>query len=312
MPSGLPTLAQRALGGLDVELHLAAEEAVGAEPAEHQIGVGDGRLLAAEAVAGRPRLRAGALRADAQGAVLDARDRAAAGADLEDVHHGDLHRQRLVVAADQRRAGGQRLALVDHAGLGGGAAHVEGDGVLDAERVAERLGADHAGRRARSPACARIASAPARSRTGRRSIARSGTSRGSRPCGCGRRSRRRSGAPSARCRRWPPRSSSARTRGIPATARARPRRTCRDGACSRAPCARASCARVGVAVDEHDGGRFDAELVELVARARPGLPRRAASPPRRRRARAPSPRSAAPARSAACASGNTDCRRRAG
>ena len=100
------------------------------------------------AVTRRPRRRAGALRPDAQAAVIDARDRAAAGADLEDVHHGDLHRQRLVVAADQRLRGGQRLALVDHAGLGGGAAHVEGDGVVDAERVAERLRADHAGGRA--------------------------------------------------------------------------------------------------------------------------------------------------------------------
>ena len=118
--------------------------------------------VAAEAVAGRARLRAGALRADAQGAVLDARDRAAAGADLENVHHRDLHRQRLVVAADQRRAGGQRLALVDDAGLGGGAAHVEGDGVLDAERVAERLGADHAGRRPGFQHAHALASAPAR------------------------------------------------------------------------------------------------------------------------------------------------------
>ena len=57
---------------VDVELHLAAEEAVGAEPAEHQIGVGDGRLGAAEAVAGRAGRGAGALRADAQAAVLDA------------------------------------------------------------------------------------------------------------------------------------------------------------------------------------------------------------------------------------------------
>jgi hypothetical protein len=35
------------------------------------------------------------------------------------------------IAADQRRAGHQHVAFVDHAGLGGGAAHVEGDGVRD-------------------------------------------------------------------------------------------------------------------------------------------------------------------------------------
>ena len=142
-------VADRALGGGDVERHFAAEETVGAETAEHQIGVGDGRLVAAEPVAGRPGRRARALRPDAQAAVIDARDRAAAGADLENIHHGDLHRQRLVVAADQRLRGGQRLALVDDAGLRGGAAHVEGDGVVDAERMAERLRADDAGGRAR-------------------------------------------------------------------------------------------------------------------------------------------------------------------
>ena len=80
--------------------------------------------------------------------LLDARDRSAAGPDLEDVHHGDLHRQRLIVAADERHAGGQRLAVVDHAGLGGGTAHIESDGIAYANCMAKRLGADDAGRRA--------------------------------------------------------------------------------------------------------------------------------------------------------------------
>ena len=102
---------ERALGGGHVELHLAAEKAIRAEPAEHQIGVGHGRLGAAEPVAGRPRRSAGALRAEPQRAVVDARDRAAAGADFENIHHRDLHRQRALVAADQRRAGRQRFAV---------------------------------------------------------------------------------------------------------------------------------------------------------------------------------------------------------
>ena len=139
---------ERALGGGNIEPHLAAEEAVGTEPAEHQIGVGHCRLRAAKPIAGRARRGAGALRAETQRAVLDARDRAAAGADFEDIHHRDLHRQRRLVAADQRRAGGQRLAVMDDAGLGGGAAHVEGDGIVDLERAAQRLGADDAGGRA--------------------------------------------------------------------------------------------------------------------------------------------------------------------
>ena len=50
-------LAERALRRREIEPHLAAEETIGAEPAEHEIGVGDGRLGAAVAVADRPRLR---------------------------------------------------------------------------------------------------------------------------------------------------------------------------------------------------------------------------------------------------------------
>jgi hypothetical protein len=62
-----------------------------------------------------------------------------------DVHHRDLDRQRAFVAADQRRAGGQRPAGADDAGLGGGAAHVERDRVAHAQLRADRLRADHAG-----------------------------------------------------------------------------------------------------------------------------------------------------------------------
>ena len=124
------TRFERALCALEVEPHLAAEKPVGAEPPENEIGVGDGRLRAAEPVAYRAGLRARAFRPDMQRAHLDARDRAAAGADLLDVDHRNLHRQPGGVAADERAAGHQHLAAMDDAGLGGGAAHVEGDGVL--------------------------------------------------------------------------------------------------------------------------------------------------------------------------------------
>ena len=137
---------QRALGGGNIELHLAAEKSLRVEPAEHQIGVRHRRLGAAEAVAGRTgrrRRRSAGRRAAPR--PRPARDRAAAGADLEDIHHGDLHRQRLLVTADQRRAGRQRLAVMNDAGFRGGAAHVEGDRVVDIERPAQRLRADDAG-----------------------------------------------------------------------------------------------------------------------------------------------------------------------
>ena len=143
-------------------VHLAAEEAVGAEPAEHQVGVGDGRLGAAAAVAGRTGHRAGALRADAQRLPVSTRaieppPVPTSWMSIIGIWTGSA----CVVAADQRRAGRQHLAVVDHAGLGGGAAHVEGDGVVDAELCAQRLGADHAGGRPGFEHADALAPAPA-------------------------------------------------------------------------------------------------------------------------------------------------------
>ncbi len=64
------------LRGAAVEPHLAAEEAVGIEVAEHQVGVGDRRLRPAAAVADRPRHRAGLLQlADVSVWRLSADDR---------------------------------------------------------------------------------------------------------------------------------------------------------------------------------------------------------------------------------------------
>ena len=79
-------------------------------------------------------------------AGFDAGDGAAAGAHLVDVHHRNLDRQGALVAADQRRAGGERPAFADDPGLGRGATHVEGDGVAHAELGADGLSTDHAGR----------------------------------------------------------------------------------------------------------------------------------------------------------------------
>jgi hypothetical protein len=84
-----------------------------------------------------------------QRAQLDARDRAAAGADLLDIDHWNLHRQPGGIATDQRAAGHQHRAVVDHASFCGGAAHVEGDGVPEPNAVAQRLGADDTGGRPR-------------------------------------------------------------------------------------------------------------------------------------------------------------------
>ena len=209
---------------LDVEPHLAAEEAVGAEPAEHEVGVGDGRLGAAAAVADRARLRARALRPDMQ-----ARRPSTRAIEPPPVPTswmsiiGDLHRQAGGVAADQRAAGHQHLAVVDDAGLGGGAAHVEGDGVRRARCVSHSALVPitpAAGPGFQHPDAWLCASLDVEQAAGRlHDQERAGEAGG---CEMVARSRRDSAARAARHRRWPPPSRCARTRDIPATARARP------------------------------------------------------------------------------------------
>ena len=76
-----------------VEPHLAAGKACRIENAECQQRVGKGGLGPAAAVAGRPRCRAGTFRSDAKcAALVDAGNRAAAGADFDDIDHRHLHR----------------------------------------------------------------------------------------------------------------------------------------------------------------------------------------------------------------------------
>ena len=97
-----------------VELARAAEEIVGVEIAEQQVGVGDRRLRAAMAVAGRARDRAGAFRADLKACRVDAGDRAAAGADAGDVEAA----QRDALAGEAALGGQLRLAAGDQRDVG--------------------------------------------------------------------------------------------------------------------------------------------------------------------------------------------------
>ena len=77
-------------GRVDVERDLAAEQ-VRRDPAEDDVRVGDGDLGAALAVAERPGVGAGRLRADLERALgREPGDRAAAGADGDHVDHRDL------------------------------------------------------------------------------------------------------------------------------------------------------------------------------------------------------------------------------
>ena len=164
----------RARRGLAVEAHLAAEEERRIEIAEHQIGIGHGRLVAALAVAGRPRIGAGAVRPDLeQPERVDPGDAAAAGADLDHLDHRHLDRQaaallEAVHAVDLEVRRDQGLAVLDQAGLGGGAAHVEREQARAVDQPAVVGGGERAGRRARIRSGARESGRRSRRRTCRR------------------------------------------------------------------------------------------------------------------------------------------------
>ena len=120
-----------------IESERAADEMPGIDEAEDDIGVGQRRHRAAHVVAHRPRRRAGALGPYLQRAArIDPDMRAPAGTDLGQVDGRDL--QRIARARQQSRpdhdAGADRvflrahhLAVLDHGGFRGRAAHVEGD-----------------------------------------------------------------------------------------------------------------------------------------------------------------------------------------
>ena len=149
-PSGSPTcVGDRALRGLDVErFRVRRRAACRIDAAEHDLRVGQGRTRVALAVAGRPRHRAGAFRADLQqSAAVDPRDRAAAGADRGDLDHRRADDQAEIDRGLRRHRG---LAVRDHRHVERGAAEIAGDEVVKAGRLGERRARDHAGGRAGS------------------------------------------------------------------------------------------------------------------------------------------------------------------
>ncbi len=130
------------LGGARIELHPPVEKVIGINSAQHNIGVGDGRVDAACAVARRPRFGAGALRPHAQHpAGVDPGDRAAARADGANVEHRDLDRQ---TPFDLEGGGEAFLPVEDGGDVGRGAAHVEGHEIVDAAELGEVAARDHA------------------------------------------------------------------------------------------------------------------------------------------------------------------------
>ncbi|MEJ0070907.1 MAG: hypothetical protein WDO24_21665 [Pseudomonadota bacterium] len=129
--------------GRTIERHFAAQEKIRVEIAEHQIGIRDGRLGTAASVTGRPRFRAGAVRPDLQQPkAVDARNRSAAGADLEQIEDRDRDRNsaagfEALHPIDFERAGPRRFAVLDEAQLCRRPTHVEGQEVPEVRQLAE-------------------------------------------------------------------------------------------------------------------------------------------------------------------------------
>ena len=142
-------------GRAEVQLHAAAQEEPGVVVAENQVRICDGRFGSAHPVAGRPGIGTGRMRSDFQQAnLVDGCNGAAAGANLDHFDHRRLDRQAgsLGKAVNTRRfhhRGDFGAAILDHAGLGGGAAHVERDHIGQARAFGKQ--------RRRQPAAGRPA-----------------------------------------------------------------------------------------------------------------------------------------------------------
>ena len=128
-PMGAAIFSSTALAAFSIEFHAPAGEEVGVQVAQHQVGVRAGGFGAPQAVAGRARVGARALRPHAQQAALvDPADGAAARADGDHVQHGPADAQ----AVDLALGGGEGLAVFDQGDVEAGAAHVAGDAVGEA------------------------------------------------------------------------------------------------------------------------------------------------------------------------------------
>ncbi len=129
-----------------IQANGAAEHALGAHPAQDDVGVGDRRLLAAPSVGGWTRSRPGAARAHLQAAVdVEPGEAAAARANGVNVDLRHLHRERadLTVGAHGRRP------VAHEADVRAGPAHVVRDEVGQARMTAEETRLTHSAGRPR-------------------------------------------------------------------------------------------------------------------------------------------------------------------
>ena len=132
--------------GPAVEHQASSQRRVLEQPAQQQVGVGDGGSLTAAAVAGGSRDRARGSRPDPERtARVGPRDRAAARTDRVDVEHRQCDRP----VRDPSGATFADGAVVDHAHVAGGAAHVEAQHVGLARQLRQQQRPADAARRPR-------------------------------------------------------------------------------------------------------------------------------------------------------------------
>ncbi len=138
-------------------VQVAAEEVVGVEAAEHDVGVGERGLLGAAAVTGGARIGTRALRPDLQEpAGIDPADRSAAGADRLRAHGRDGDGQAELDLVLRRE---ERGAVDEQADVAARPAHVEHDAARRVRRARVVARTDRATRDARQEDVGR---APAR------------------------------------------------------------------------------------------------------------------------------------------------------
>jgi len=128
-------LLERRVSTLDVEPHGPARERDRVQVAEHQVRVGDRRLLAAAPVAHRPGFGAGALRSDLQRARFDVCDRATPRADRLHVHHREADQVAMMPVPARLHVWRPTAHQADVVAR---AAHVDGDEVLHARGSGDR------------------------------------------------------------------------------------------------------------------------------------------------------------------------------